>query len=80
MSTLCMMSAASYTDMEMSEKFFDYLSSYTDEFLYSPVIDKRFKLVGCFMIVLRKILGKKIYSNSMYIAVCKKVSSVIMAK
>ena len=79
-SMLCMMSAAKYVDRKMSEKFFDYLFMYKKEFFSAKCIDKRFKAVGLFLIILRKILKGKIYSNFIYEMACTKVASVITTK
>lgn len=79
-SMLCMMSAASYEDVEQSEKLFGYMAKFKKEFFRASFIDKRFKTVGRVFYGLRWVLGTKIYDNIFYKKICSKAAAVIATK
>lgn len=79
-SLLCMMSAASYEDMEQSEKLFLYMKRFRKEFLSADIIDWRFQLVGRVFYVLRCLHGEKIYCDLAYRLLCQKAWAVISTK
>lgn len=79
-SMLCMMSATNYRDMEQSEKLFGYMAKFKKEFFHASFIDKRFKIVGRVIYVLRWLWGMKIYGSKIYKKMCSKAAAVIETK